>query len=96
MGGRGSSSSEGLALLVAARVDPAAMVRFFEVLKESGETPTLMQYFATHPRTTDRIRDLEVVAEREKGPFAPLLPGVPWDTVKRACPALPQPTGPST
>jgi len=39
-------------MLVAADVDPAGMMRFFETLqKNTGRAPTLPSYLSTHPST---------------------------------------------
>jgi Zn-dependent protease with chaperone function len=76
----------GMEILIKAGIDPSGMVRFFETLEEKrGDFPEALKYLSTHPITTDRIRAL---GERGKGlTFTPrpLLPGLPWQEVAKAC-----------
>jgi Zn-dependent protease with chaperone function len=72
--------------LQAARLDPAAMVTVFEILKEEGRRlPRLLTYVSTHPAIDERIRLLKKMAA-ESG-YAPgkLLPGIAWTSVGAAC-----------
>ena len=42
----------GLKMLLAAHIDPAGMIFFFEaVRKEEGQMPTALSYVSTHPHT---------------------------------------------
>jgi predicted Zn-dependent protease len=76
---------KGLGMLLAAKVDPVGMVRFFSVLEEQSDTPALLTYFSTHPRTEDRISELKTLASQGKGPYIPLFPGVAWQKVCKNC-----------
>ena len=52
------ADQEGLRRLVAARIDPQGMVRFFELLeKERQQTPP--EFLSTHPSNAERITALE-------------------------------------
>jgi Zn-dependent protease with chaperone function len=76
----------GIELLIQARVDPSGMVDFFETLKKkTGSSPGALGYVSTHPLTVERIRTL---GERKKTVTVaprPLLPGLLWQEVARAC-----------
>jgi len=78
----------GMKMLLAAKVDPAGAIRFFEALTEGEKQPrSVLRYLSTHPGTSDRIERLREEAARAPGPPAPLLPGVDWDDIKRLCEA---------
>ena len=68
---------KGLGMLLAAKVDPVGMVRFFSVLEEQSDTPALLTYFSTHPRTEDRISELKHWPARVKDPIYPCFPALP-------------------
>jgi Zn-dependent protease with chaperone function len=79
---------EGMKLLLAARIDPGGMIRFFEALAKADKQPVmLLKYLSTHPSPIERIERLTALAARAPGPPVPLLPGVDWDDVKRICAA---------
>lgn len=62
---------EGLRRLVAARIDPQGMVRFFELLeKERQLTPP--EFLSTHPSNTERITALEREISRIPKDWRPL------------------------
>lgn len=55
---------EGMRLLQAARLDPTAMVRAYQVLKEAPDYGfPIPAYFSTHPQTEERIGKLEAIAK---------------------------------
>src|SRR5262249_23127573 len=65
---------EGMRMLLAARINPAGMVAFFEMLqKEEGRAGTALAYLSTHPPAADRVARLKSVAAAWKGTPEPLL-----------------------
>jgi predicted Zn-dependent protease len=82
---------EGYRLLVAAGVDPAGMMRFFETLqKNTGRAPTLPSYLSTHPSTAGRIERLRSLGAAARPAASRLLPDLDWRDVRAVCGA----TGP--
>ncbi|HUM15553.1 MAG TPA: M48 family metallopeptidase [Candidatus Nitrosotalea sp.] len=79
------ADTDGMKMLLAARVDPAGMITFFEqIQKEEGPAPKALTYLSTHPLAADRIARLRAMAAAWKGTPVPLLPGEKWpDLVKR-------------
>jgi len=76
---------EGIKLLAAAGIDPAAMIDFFEILKtKSGEMPEALAYLSSHPATAQRIASLRSMRLRVK-PAKPLLSQQKWDQLKTNC-----------
>jgi predicted Zn-dependent protease len=62
------------AVSLAAGIDPAGMIAFFEKLEEEyGNLPGGFSYFSTHPRTADRIAFLRKRASASGRTFTPLL-----------------------
>jgi predicted Zn-dependent protease len=82
------ADAEGMKMLLAARIDPAGMIGFFETLKADERPRSVLKYLSTHPSTGDRIERLRTLAARER-PGAPvrLLPGVDWNDMKGICSA---------
>lgn len=76
----------GSKLLANAGVDPAGMVRFFEILKEEvGEGSESLKYFSSHPLTGERINTLTKANSARAGTYTPLLPHLDWAAVGEAC-----------
>lgn len=75
---------EGMKMLQAAGIAPDGMVAFFKSL-EKMDLPEGLTYLSTHPRSEDRIRQLERLAAEMEVTAAPLLPGVSWEEVKSRC-----------
>ena len=75
---------EGLRMLQAARIAPGGMVDFFKSL-EKMDLPEGLTYLSTHPRSEDRIRELERLAAGMEVDAVPLLPEVSWEDVKLRC-----------
>jgi predicted Zn-dependent protease len=79
---------EGMRMLLAAGMDPAGMIAFFEVLKkEGGETPAILTYLSTHPGTEDRIERLTALAGKSRQKSKKLLPGYDWRDIRKICSA---------
>jgi Zn-dependent protease with chaperone function len=77
---------EGFRMLVAAGVDPAGMLAFFETLqKEPGPGAKLPPYLSTHPTAEGRLERLRSLDPSPR-PAAPrLLPGLDWRDVRGIC-----------
>jgi Zn-dependent protease with chaperone function len=77
----------GLRLLLAAGIDPAGMLAFFEqpLTPEQRQT-RLSQYTATHPDTQERLARLRaLVSEAQTVPPTPLLPKADWPALRASC-----------
>lgn len=80
------ADTEGLRLLIAAGIDPQGMVDFFKVLGgEQGHDPGIFRYLSTHPSHNDRVQTLTRLAGPRLGQGTPLLPGLEWTNIRRAC-----------
>lgn len=89
------ADEEGLRLLVAAGLDPAGMLAFFEqLLQEERRGPQLPPYLSTHPGTLDRLVRLRALARQAPPPTVRLLPGRDWTTLRRMCQAAPAGSAP--
>lgn len=75
---------EGMRMLHEARIAPGGMVAFLKSL-ETMDVPDGLTYLSTHPRSEDRIRQLERLAAGMEFAPVPLLPGVSWEDVKLRC-----------
>jgi predicted Zn-dependent protease len=78
----------GVHMLLAAGIDPTAMVTFYErVLRPlDGERGHgIGRYVRTHPSVEERTRALRAQAGEGAAPAAALLPDVAWTEVKRIC-----------
>ena len=77
---------EGLRLLEAARVDPSGMISFMRTLEEEhGDAPQVVRYLSSHPRTADRIAELEVLAKPGRDAAQPLLDAEAWQRLRTLC-----------
>lgn len=77
----------GMRRLLAARVDPAGMLAFFEGMEQrDASAPALLRYLSTHPAAGDRVARLRRLS-RAGGAPAPvkLLEGHDWADVRRIC-----------
>ena len=80
------ADEEGMAQLIAARVDPAGMIAFHEaMLAEEGRMPAALRYLSTHPATPDRIARLRALAARRPVAPEPLMSPGEWDDARRIC-----------
>lgn len=81
------ADEEGLRLLLAAGIDPAGMLGFFQrALAEERGAPRLPEYLSSHPDSVERLVRLRSLArETPATPPAPILPGVEWQTLRQRC-----------
>ncbi|HSB69686.1 MAG TPA: M48 family metallopeptidase [Candidatus Methylomirabilis sp.] len=80
------ADADGMRMLLAAGVDPAGMIAFFEVLQGEGKKGlTPPTYLSTHPSTEARITRLRSLAAEPQGPSLKLLQGQDWADVRRIC-----------
>ncbi len=77
---------EGMRLLLAARVDPAGMLAFFERLERKDRGPAVLTYLSSHPSFEDRIGRLKALAAGAP-PASKLLPDYDWRDIRSICPA---------
>jgi predicted Zn-dependent protease len=77
---------EGMKMLLAARVDPAGLITFFEKMqREVGAQSKALTYLSSHPMPADRIARLRALATTRTGPAEPLLPGEDWPALAKRC-----------
>ena len=77
---------EGLRLLQAAHVDATGMVTFMRSLEKRGEpgsTPRMVNYLSTHPRTADRVAELERLTTQDNA--RPIMDAAAWQRVRTGC-----------
>jgi predicted Zn-dependent protease len=79
---------EGLRLLVAAGIDPAGMIAFFETLeRKHGSASVLPPYLSTHPTPEKRIQKLRSLTPPTPAVTTRLLPGRDWREIRNLCQA---------
>lgn len=79
---------EGLRLLVAAAIDPAGMIAFFETLeRKHGSASVLPPYLSTHPTPEKRIEKLRSLTPPTPAVTTRLLPGRDWREIRNLCQA---------
>ena len=89
-GDEGEADRAGMAMMQQAQIDPQGMIDVYRMLEREGmRMPGVLQYLSTHPRTGDRIEELESLIEGG-GDWMPLLPDVDWEDVRVAC-GVPEP-----
>ena len=80
------ADSEGMKMVLAARIDPQGMIDFFDVLSEQeGIRADSLKYLSTHPIASDRIARLKGLASGWPGTPARLLPGKDWTKLAKLC-----------
>jgi predicted Zn-dependent protease len=85
-GAEEEADREGLRMLLAARVDPAGLIAFFEtVRKEEGSRPEALSYLSSHPMSADRIARLTAMAAAHRGTAEPVLPDTDWPALVKRC-----------
>ncbi len=79
---------EGMALLLAAKINPDGMVSFFEYLKEQhGEKnfDPMWRYLSTHPTAGDRVETLRKQAHATEQSSHSLFPLDDWQQIANLC-----------
>lgn len=76
----------GMALLLAAQIDPDGMITFLEGMRhKSGELPRALAYLSTHPTTEERIEKLRSLARLTRPRPIKLLRDYDWRDIKKIC-----------
>jgi predicted Zn-dependent protease len=78
----------GMKMLLAANLDPDAMISFFEILKEKNAKFKMPQYLSTHPDLDERISRLKTViaqANTSRSASIKLSAGNNWNQIKKWC-----------
>jgi predicted Zn-dependent protease len=84
-GAEDEADREGMKMLIAARVDPAGMIAFFETIqKEEGAQPEALAYLSSHPMPAARIAGLKTMAAAARA-AEPILPAGDWPALTRRC-----------
>lgn len=84
------ADAEGIKMMIAANLDPEAMVSFFQTIKEKNVRLKIPQYISTHPDTEQRIskiKSLKAQLELNSTFYTKLLVGKDWNEIKKVCPA---------
>ncbi|MBI3606561.1 MAG: M48 family metallopeptidase [Nitrospirae bacterium] len=89
------ADAEGMRMILAAGIDPAGMIAFYDVLAREGSAiPSTLQHFSTHPSTAQRIERLRALAAGAPAPHTSLGKAEEWVTLRTRCraePAKPSP-----
>ena len=85
-GAEEEADAEGMKMLLAARINPAGMIDFFDVLaKQEGTRADALKYLSTHPMASDRIARLKGMASDLRRTQIKLLPTTDWASVAKLC-----------
>jgi predicted Zn-dependent protease len=77
---------EGMRLLHTASVDASGMISFMRTLDdENGGPPEFARYLSSHPRTADRVAELEALAAQPPNAARPLLDAEAWQRLRALC-----------
>jgi Zn-dependent protease with chaperone function len=80
----------GVKMMIAANLDPAAMIRFFQIAKDKNAGLNIPQYISTHPDAGQRISRIKsVIAQTETSHrfYTRLSSSGRWNQIKTGCPA---------
>jgi len=78
----------GIKMLIAASLDPQAMISFFEIMKEKNSKFKMPQYLSTHPDTAERISRLKTIidqANTNPSTYTRLSSADNWNQLKKRC-----------
>lgn len=78
-----SADAGGMAMVQAARIDPAGMASFMRKMARGGEEPP--EYLSTHPQTTARAEALDRLAKAAAYEPIPLLADAEWQALRAIC-----------
>jgi len=82
------ADTEGVKMMMKANLDPSAMIRFFEVMKEEDRKMKIPQYLSTHPDLDKRIDGLKTIIARSKPSgkvYTKLSSENNWDWLRKKC-----------
>lgn len=77
---------EGLHMLQAAHVDPAAMVAMYGSMQQGAQNPQAPpEFLSTHPNMNERLAALLELSAPPSSDPQPLLPGEDWQDIRSLC-----------
>ena len=80
------ADSEGVRMLMAADIDPAGMIDFFEKLRASeGNLQSATRYLNSHPLAVDRVDNLKKLIASIPHKTRPVELNREWDDVRKIC-----------
>ncbi|HET8761010.1 MAG TPA: M48 family metallopeptidase [Nitrospiria bacterium] len=80
------ADEEGMRLILAAGIDPAGMIAFYQLLAREGpELPGALSYLSTHPATDERVARLREIAEHAAPPRTTLGSRDNWEILRERC-----------
>jgi beta-barrel assembly-enhancing protease len=80
------ADGEGMRMLIAAKIDPQGMIRFFESLQHDGaDVQGLLTYRSTHPALDDRIGRLKSLAHSAPTTPRQLFDDYDWNEMHKIC-----------
>jgi beta-barrel assembly-enhancing protease len=80
------ADSEGVRMLMAADIDPAGMIDFFEKLRASeGNLQSATRYLNSHPLAVDRVDNLKKLVASIPHKARPVQLNREWDDVRKIC-----------
>ena len=80
------ADSEGVRMLMAAEIDPAGMIDFFEKLRASeGNLQSATRYLNSHPLAVDRVDNLKKLIASIPHKARPVELNREWDDVRKIC-----------
>ena len=80
------ADTEGMRMLLAAGIDSAGMIQFFQSLREEErKEPAFLQYLSTHPSTADRVERLKSRVGQPRSTPVKLLQGYDWSDIRKMC-----------
>lgn len=84
------ADEEGLRTLIAAGIDPAGMVSFFEKIQQKeGREPRYLSYLSSHPNTLERIARLRSLIAQSPPSRTKPLAAETLTELRMICPVLP-------
>lgn len=79
------ADAEGLRMLLAARIDPAGLIGFFDDRRGAAPGAAVWRYLVSHPSSAERAATLRRLASTGAPPFTPPLDEPAWRALTRMC-----------